>query len=171
MVANLPYYITTPIVMDLITGQTHFDAIVVMMQKEVAERINAKPSTKPYGSLSVIVQELNNVDISFIVPKTAFIPQPKVDSAIVKLTQRTDKPVEPFDQKAFISFVRGCFMHQRKTLWNNLQGVFGKTPEIKAEIKDVLAAVKIDAGVRPENLTVEQFVDLANAFHTLKNLI
>ncbi|GAA3184016.1 16S rRNA (adenine(1518)-N(6)/adenine(1519)-N(6))-dimethyltransferase RsmA [Lentilactobacillus kefiri] len=171
VVANLPYYITTPIVMDLITGQTHFDAIVVMMQKEVAERINAKPSTKPYGSLSVIVQELNNVDISFIVPKTAFIPQPKVDSAIVKLTQRTDKPVEPFDQKAFISFVRGCFMHQRKTLWNNLQGVFGKTPEIKAEIKDVLAAVKIDAGVRPENLTVEQFVDLANAFHTLKNLI
>ncbi len=114
VVANLPYYITTPIVMDLITGQTHFDAIVVMMQKEVAERINAKPSTKPYGSLSVIVQELNNVDISFIVPKTAFIPQPKVDSAIVKLTQRTDKPVEPFDQKAFISFVRGCFMHQRK---------------------------------------------------------
>lgn len=171
VVANLPYYITTPIVMDLITGQTHFDAIVVMMQKEVAERINAKPSTKPYGSLSVIAQELNNVDISFIVPKTAFIPQPKVDSAIVKLTQRTDKPVEPFDQKAFISFVRGCFMHQRKTLWNNLQGVFGKTPEIKAEIKDVLAAVKIDAGVRPENLTVEQFVDLANAFHTLKNLI
>jgi 16S rRNA (adenine1518-N6/adenine1519-N6)-dimethyltransferase len=171
VVANLPYYITTPIVMDLITGQTHFDAIVVMMQKEVAERINAKPSTKPYGSLSVIVQELNNVDISFIVPKTAFIPQPKVDSAIVKLTQRTDKPVEPFDQKAFISFVRGCFMHQRKTLWNNLQGVFGKTPEIKTEIKDVLAAVKIDAGVRPENLTVEQFVDLANAFHTLKNLI
>lgn len=171
VVANLPYYITTPIVMDLITGQTHFDAIVVMMQKEVAERINAKPSTKPYGSLSVIVQELNNVDISFIVPKTAFIPQPKVDSAIVKLTQRTDKPVEPFDQKAFISFVRGCFMHQRKTLWNNIQGVFGKTPEIKAEIKDVLAAVKIDAGVRPENLTVEQFVDLANAFHTLKNLI
>lgn len=171
VVANLPYYITTPIVMDLITGETQFDAIVVMMQKEVAERLNAEPSTKPYGSLSVIVQELNQVEISFIVPKTAFIPQPKVDSAIVKLTPRVKKAVEPFDQKAFISFVRGCFMHQRKTLWNNLQGIFGKTPEVKANIKEVLASVNIDAGVRPENLTVDQFVTLANAFHTLKNLI
>lgn len=171
VVANLPYYITTPIVMDLIAGQTSFDAIVVMMQKEVAERLNAEPSTKPYGSLSVIVQELNHVEISFIVPKTAFIPQPKVDSAIVKLTPRVDKHVQPFDQKVFISFVRGCFMHQRKTLWNNLQGVFGKTPEVKAAIKDVLAAVKIDAGDRPESLTVAQFVAMTNAFHTLKNLI
>lgn len=171
VVANLPYYITTPIVMDLIAGQTSFDAIVVMMQKEVAERLNAEPSTKPYGSLSVIVQELNHVEISFIVPKTAFIPQPKVDSAIVKLTPRMDKHVQPFDQKVFISFVRGCFMHQRKTLWNNLQGIFGKTPEVKAAIKDVLAAVKIDAGDRPESLTVAQFVAMTNAFHTLKNLI
>ena len=171
VVANLPYYITTPIVMDLIAGETVFNAIVVMMQKEVAERLNANPSTKPYGSLSVIVQELNHVEISFVVPKTAFIPQPKVDSAIVKLTPRADNPVKPFDQKAFISFVRGCFMHQRKTLWNNLQGVFGKTPEIKAAIKEVLAAVDIDAGVRPESLTVAQFVSMANAFHTLKNLI
>lgn len=88
VVANLPYYITTPIVMDLIAGETVFNAIVVMMQKEVAERLNANPSTKPYGSLSVIVQELNHVEISFVVPKTAFIPQPKVDSAIVKLTPR-----------------------------------------------------------------------------------
>ncbi|KRK88106.1 16S rRNA (adenine(1518)-N(6)/adenine(1519)-N(6))-dimethyltransferase RsmA [Lentilactobacillus sunkii] len=171
VVANLPYYITTPIVMDLIAGQTSFDAIVVMMQKEVAERLNAEPSTKPYGSLSVIVQELNHVEISFIVPKTAFIPQPKVDSAIVKLTPRMDKHVQPFDQKVFISFVRGCFMHQRKTLWNNLQGIFGKTPEVKAAIKDVLAAVNIDAGDRPESLTVAQFVAMTNAFHTLKNLI
>lgn len=171
VVANLPYYITTPIVMDLITGGTNFDAIVVMMQKEVAERLQAEPSTKPYGSLSVIVQELNHVEISFVVPKTAFIPQPKVDSAIVKLTSRTDNPEEPFDQKAFISFVRGCFMHQRKTLWNNLQGIFGKTPEIKSAIKEVLAEVDIDAGVRPESLTVAQFVTMTNTFHTSKKLI
>ncbi len=78
VVANLPYYITTPIVMNLIAGQVTFDAIVVMMQKEVAERLTAVPSTKPYGSLSVIVQELNDVEISFIVPKTAFIPNPKL---------------------------------------------------------------------------------------------
>lgn len=171
VVANLPYYITTPIVMDLITGGTNFDAIVVMMQKEVAERLQAEPSTKPYGSLSVIVQELNHVEISFVVPKTAFIPQPKVDSAIVKLTSRADNPEEPFDQKAFISFVRGCFMHQRKTLWNNLQGIFGKTPEIKSAIKEVLAEVDIDAGVRPESLTVAQFVTMTNTFHTSKKLI
>ena len=171
VVANLPYYITTPIVMNLIAGQVTFDAIVVMMQTEVAERRTAVPSTKPYGSLSVIVQELNDVEISFIVPKTAFIPQPKVDSAIVKLSPKTDRKVTPFDSKIFISFVRGCFMHQRKTLWNNLQGVFGKTPERKAAIKEVLNQVAIDPSDRPESLTVEQFVAMANAFHTSTNLI
>ncbi|GEP23380.1 16S rRNA (adenine(1518)-N(6)/adenine(1519)-N(6))-dimethyltransferase RsmA [Lentilactobacillus diolivorans] len=165
VVANLPYYITTPIVMDLLSDQIDFEAIVVMMQKEVADRLNAEPSTKPYGSLSVIVQESNHVEIPFIVPRTAFIPQPKVDSAIVRLTKKTRKESVPFDQKRFVGFVRGCFMHQRKTLWNNLQGIFGKTTETKAEMKAILATLNIDPGVRPEQLTVDQFVMLGNEFH------
>nr|WP_252893200.1 16S rRNA (adenine(1518)-N(6)/adenine(1519)-N(6))-dimethyltransferase RsmA [Lentilactobacillus otakiensis] len=172
VVANLPYYITTPIVMDLIAGETVFNAIVVMMQKEVAERLNANPSTKPYGSLSVIVQELNHVEISFVVPKTAFIPQPKVDSAIVKLTPRLITRSNPLIRRLLSVLSADALCISEKTLWNNLQGVFfGKTPEIKAAIKEVLAAVDIDAGVRPESLTVAQFVSMANAFHTLKNLI
>lgn len=165
VVANLPYYITTPIVMNLLAGDLKFDAIVVMMQKEVAERLTAVPSTKPYGSLSVIVQEMNSVEISFVVPRTAFIPQPNVDSAIVKLTQKTAKETVPFDEKRFAGFVRGCFMHQRKTLWNNLLGFFGKTDDAKNAITKVLTEVQIDPGARSEQLTIDQFVQLANAFH------
>ncbi len=165
VVANLPYYITTPIVMNLLAGDLAFDAIVVMMQKEVAERLTAVPGTKAYGSLSVIVQERNNVEISFIVPRTAFIPQPKVDSAIIKLTPKLAKEVVPFDEKRFAGFVRGCFMHQRKTLWNNLLGFFGKTDAAKETITKVLADVQIDPGDRSEQLTIDQFVNLANAFH------
>lgn len=170
VVANLPYYITTPIVMDLLANPVQFDAIVVMMQKEVADRLNAQPGTKPYGSLSVIVQQQNDVALSFIVPKTAFIPQPKVDSAIVKLTPRQDDAEQPFNHKRFIGFVRGCFMHQRKTLWNNLLGVFGKQPAIKDQIKTVLEQLAINPADRPEQLAVSQFVSLTNAFHKINLL-
>ncbi|GHP13124.1 ribosomal RNA small subunit methyltransferase A [Lentilactobacillus fungorum] len=165
VVANLPYYITTPIVMNLLASPLHFESIVVMMQKEVAERLTASPSTKAYGSLSVIVQEMNQVDISFIVPKTAFIPQPKVDSAIVRLTKRENRSVKPFDEKRFAGFVRGCFMHQRKTLWNNLLGFFGKADDTKETITKVLNSVQINPTDRAEQLTVTQFVQLCNACH------
>ncbi|MFD1123778.1 16S rRNA (adenine(1518)-N(6)/adenine(1519)-N(6))-dimethyltransferase RsmA [Lentilactobacillus raoultii] len=165
VVANLPYYITTPIVMDLLANPVKFDSIVVMMQKEVADRLNAVPGTKAYGSLSVIVQQQNEVEISFIVPKTAFIPQPKVDSAIVRLSQKSSGDEQPFNHKRFVGFVRGCFMHQRKTLWNNLLGIFGKEPPAKAHIKSILADLAIDPTDRPEQLAVQQFVSLANAFH------
>lgn len=167
VVANLPYYITTPIVMDLLANPVKFESIVVMMQKEVAERLDAKPGTKPYGSLSVIVQQQNDVDISFVVPKTAFIPQPKVDSAIVKLSPKIQVDKRPFDHKKFVGFVRGCFMHQRKTLWNNLLGVFGKQESVKGQIKKVLDDLSINAANRPEQLQVEQFVSLTNAFHEI----
>lgn len=165
VVANLPYYITTPIVMDLLANPVAFVAIVVMMQKEVADRLDAKPGTKPYGSLSVIVQQQNNVDIAFTVPKTAFIPQPKVDSAIVKLTPKKNMGVEPFDRKKFVGFVRGCFMHQRKTLWNNLLGIFGKDADVKEQIQTTLDQLGIRAANRPEQLRVDQFVALTNAFY------
>ena len=168
VVANLPYYITTPIVMDLIQNPVEFEQIVVMMQKEVAERLTATPGHKAYGSLSVVVQQLTNPEIAFTVPNTAFIPAPKVDSAIVSLVPaKPEERLQPYDQKKFIGFVRGSFMHRRKSLWNNLQGVFGKTPEIKDQITVALTALDIDPGIRPEQLTVEQFVLLTNQFHTL----
>ena len=168
VVANLPYYITTPIVLDLIQNLVKFEQIVVMMQKEVAERLTATPRHKAYGSLSVIVQQLTNPEIAFTVPSSAFIPAPKVDSAIVSFVPAKENEREqPYNQKKFIGFVRGCFMHRRKSLWNNLQGVFGKKPEVKAQITTALTDLDIDPGIRPEELTVKQFVLITNKFHEL----
>lgn len=135
------------------------------MQKEVADRLVAKPGSKDYGSLSIIIQYLNNTEIAFEVPRTSFIPAPKVNSAIVSLSSKDsiDNPVFDFDK--FCGFVRGCFAHRRKTFWNNLQGVFGKTPEIKQALKLALQEFNIDAGIRPERLAIEQYVELANYFH------
>ncbi|PWF99331.1 16S rRNA (adenine(1518)-N(6)/adenine(1519)-N(6))-dimethyltransferase RsmA [Levilactobacillus bambusae] len=165
LVANLPYYITTPILMNILGSQVDFEVIVVMMQKEVADRLTAKPGIKAYGSLSVAVQFVANTEIAFDVPHTAFIPQPKVDSAIVKLTHREPYPVMPYDAHTMMGFVKGCFAHRRKSLWNNLQGIFGKQPEVKERIAQVLDELGISAQIRPEKLTVENFIELTNAFH------
>lgn len=168
VVANLPYYITTPIILDLLKGNAEFDNITVMMQKEVAQRLEAKPGSKDYGSLSVIIQYLNDVKLAFEVSRKAFIPAPKVDSAIVTLERKETIENEVFDTKAFASFVRGCFAHRRKTLWNNLQGLFGKEPEIKEKVQAVLEEFDIQPSIRPEKLTVDQYVDLTNKFHSIK---
>jgi 16S rRNA (adenine1518-N6/adenine1519-N6)-dimethyltransferase len=120
--------------------------------------------------LSIIIQYLNNTEIAFEVPRTSFIPAPKVNSAIVSLSSREniDNPVFDFDK--FCGFVRGCFLHRRKTFWNNLQGLFGKTPEIKNELKLALQNFDIDAGIRPEKLSIDEYVELANYFHDKKML-
>ncbi|GAK47381.1 16S rRNA dimethyladenosine transferase [Secundilactobacillus oryzae JCM 18671] len=165
LVANLPYYITTPILMGVLQGDLQFESITVMMQKEVADRLVAHPGTKAYGELSIAVQYRSNAEISFIVPRTAFIPQPNVDSAIVTLTKREPHKVLPFDEKAFFKFVKGSFMHRRKSYWNNLQGIFGKQPEVKERILKVLDEVKIDKGIRAETLQMTDFIRLTNAFH------
>ncbi|UDM31944.1 16S rRNA (adenine(1518)-N(6)/adenine(1519)-N(6))-dimethyltransferase RsmA [Lentilactobacillus laojiaonis] len=165
VVANLPYYITTPIILDLLKNPVEFDTIVVMMQKEVAKRITANPDNKDYGSLSIIVQEMKQAEIAFEVPRTAFVPQPNVDSAIVKLSNEATFAIEPFDQSKFFGFVRGCFMHRRKSFWNNLLGIFGKDPEVKQKITAVLDEVKVSPSIRSEQLTIEQFIVLCNAFH------
>ncbi|GAY74211.1 SSU rRNA (adenine(1518)-N(6)/adenine(1519)-N(6)) -dimethyltransferase [Lentilactobacillus kosonis] len=135
VVANLPYYITTPIIMDLLRNDNRIDSIVVMMQKEVAERLTAKPSTKAYGSLSVIMQQQKDVEVAFLVNKESFIPSPKVDSAIIKITAKKQTGMQPFDLKKFQGFVRGCFMHRRKSLYNNLQGVLVNHLKLKKTSK------------------------------------
>ena len=168
VVANLPYYITTPIILDLLKGNAEFDNITVMMQKEVAQRLEAKPGSKDYGSLSVIIQYLNDVKLAFEVSRKSFIPAPNVDSAIVTLERKETIENEVFDEKTFASFVRGCFAHRRKTLWNNLQGLFGKDAETKEKVQNVLDEFDIQPSIRPEKLTVDQYVDLTNKFHSIK---
>ena len=161
-VANLPYYITTSIIMHLLQSEVDFDSIVVMMQKEVAQRLTAQPGTKEYGSLSVAVQYYTNATIAFIVPKTVFVPQPKIDSAVVCLTHKQNDK-RPYSEAAFMKLVKGSFAHRRKNLWNNLQGIYGKTPKIKEKLEKVLAMMKIVKSTRPEQLSIDQFIELTNS--------
>ncbi|KIS04149.1 16S rRNA (adenine(1518)-N(6)/adenine(1519)-N(6))-dimethyltransferase RsmA [Paucilactobacillus wasatchensis] len=169
VVANLPYYITTPILMQLLSSTVKWDSIVVMMQKEVAQRLAAVPGTKAYGSLSLAVQYQMDTHVAFDVSRKVFIPSPNVDSAIVVLEPRQQElVVKPFDERSLFRLIKGCFSHRRKSLYNNLQAVFGKAPEIRAQINSVLTKINIDAQIRPEQLSLEQFIQLTNAFHTQK---
>ncbi|AQP53540.1 16S rRNA (adenine(1518)-N(6)/adenine(1519)-N(6))-dimethyltransferase [Vagococcus penaei] len=163
VVANLPYYITTPIMMHLLLSDLPVSTMVVMMQKEVADRMTAKPNTKAYGSLSIAVQYYMQAQVAFIVPKTAFIPQPNVDSAIIKLTRRTTPVVEVVDEKFFFQLTRSAFAQRRKTLWNNLTSHFGKTDETKEWLQLSLDETEIDPKRRGETLSIEEFGRLANA--------
>ncbi|WP_461244407.1 16S rRNA (adenine(1518)-N(6)/adenine(1519)-N(6))-dimethyltransferase RsmA [Secundilactobacillus muriivasis] len=165
LVANLPYYITTPILMNVLQSGISFDAITVMMQKEVADRLVAVPGTKAYGSLSIAVQYQTNAAVSFMVPRTAFIPQPNVDSAIVTMTKREPLAVLPFDERVFAKFVKGSFMHRRKSFWNNLLAMFGKDPDVKTRLTAVLERVQISPQIRSEKLRLEQFIELVNELH------
>lgn len=163
LVANLPYYITTPIVMHLLEVDVDFETIVVMMQKEVADRLAAGPGTKDYGSLSVAVQYEMDAKIAFIVPKTVFMPQPKVDSAIIALNRKDEKQDVPVDETFFKKMVRGIFLHRRKSLWNNLQGLYGKDPATREKLERALENAGMEKSVRAERLSISQMVRLADS--------
>ncbi|GMC01819.1 16S rRNA (adenine(1518)-N(6)/adenine(1519)-N(6))-dimethyltransferase RsmA [Enterococcus thailandicus] len=163
VVANLPYYITTPIMMHFLESDVRVDEMVVMMQKEVADRISAKPGTKAYGSLSIAVQYHMDASLAFIVPKTVFVPQPNVDSAILKLTRREEPAVEVTDEKEFFRLTKASFQLRRKTLWNNLQHAYGKDEATKAWLTQSLADAGIDPKRRGETLSLEEFAALSNA--------
>lgn len=165
VVANLPYYITTPIIMHFLESQLRIDGLVIMMQKEVAERITAAPGSKAYGSLSIAIQYYMEAEIAFIVPKTVFVPQPNVDSAILKLTRR-DKPViEVKNEEFFFKLVRAAFVQRRKTIWNNLLIRFGKTDEVKAELTKALEIAGIEPKRRGEAISIVEFGKLADALY------
>ena len=163
VVANLPYYITTPILMHLIESGIPFSEFVVMMQKEVADRISAKPNTKAYGSLSIAVQYYMTAKVAFIVPRTVFVPAPNVDSAILKMVRRPEPAVTVEDEKFFFKVSKASFTHRRKTLWNNLTGYFGKTEEIKDKLTKALDQAGLAPSVRGEALGLEEFASLADA--------
>lgn len=166
VVANLPYYITSPILMNLLASPVEWATICVMMQKEVAQRLTAKPGTKQYGALTLAIEYQMQAKIAFDVSRKVFVPSPNVDSAIVVLTPRTNPlPVQPFDKQKLFGFIRGCFAHRRKSLWNNLQSVIGKDPAVKEKMTAVLAQLDILPQIRPEKLTLKQFIELANALH------
>ncbi|MCT1226432.1 16S rRNA (adenine(1518)-N(6)/adenine(1519)-N(6))-dimethyltransferase RsmA [Lactococcus lactis] len=166
VVANLPYYITTPILMHLIESKIPFSEFVVMMQKEVADRIAASPKTKAYGSLSIAVQYYMEASVAFIVPRTVFIPAPNVDSAILKMVRREEPLVEVEDEEWFFKTMHSSFVHRRKTLMNNLQAAFGK--ESKPEIEKLLAQAEILPTIRGEALSIQEFAKLADALLPLK---
>ena len=166
VVANLPYYITTPILMHLIESKIPFSEFVVMMHKEVADRIAARPKTKAYGSLSIAVQYYMEASVAFIVPRTVFIPAPNVDSAILKMVRREEPLVEVEDEEWFFKTMHSSFVHRRKTLMNNMQAAFGK--DSKPEIEKLLAQAEISPTIRGEALSIEEFAKLADALLPLK---
>ncbi len=160
IIGNLPYYITTPIIMSLLENGVCADSITIMMQKEVADRIKASPGGRIYGALSVAVQYYCTVSQIASVPKEVFVPRPKVDSAVLKLSIRRERPVELTDEKTFFACIKHGFGQRRKTLLNSLTGVNGLSKE---EIKSVLSEAGIEPSRRAETLDIEEFAAIANS--------
>ena len=162
VVANLPYYITTPIIMGLFEGHVPIESITVMVQKEVADRMQVGPGTKDYGALSLAVQYYAEPYIVANVPPNCFMPRPKVGSAVIRLTRHKEAPVKTVDEKLMFRLIRASFNQRRKTLANSLKN----SPELsftKEEIQDAIAACGFKEGVRGEALTLADFAALTNA--------
>lgn len=167
VVANLPYYVTTPILMRFLEVGSPIQAIVVMIQKEVAERLEASPGEKSYGSLSIAVQYRADVSIVANVPAAVFIPKPNVDSAVIKISFLKEKRVKVENEDFFFKVIRTAFMQRRKTLLNNLlHNLFDKT--LREEISGLLNKTGIDPGRRGETLSIEEFAKLSDALLPLK---
>lgn len=164
LVANLPYYITTPILMKLLKDRLPIESFTVMIQKEVADRMAARPNSKSYGSLTLAVQYYTEAEVVMHVPKSVFMPRPNVDSSILKLVTRKAPPVEVDNEAYFFSFIQACFAQRRKTLRNNLANFF-RANLIKDEITSILNQVGIDGTRRGESLSIEEFATMANAFY------
>ncbi|MED3624608.1 16S rRNA (adenine(1518)-N(6)/adenine(1519)-N(6))-dimethyltransferase RsmA [Neobacillus thermocopriae] len=165
VVANLPYYVTTPIIMKLLEDHLPIRGIVCMLQKEVADRISAKPGTKDYGSLSIAVQYYTEAETVMTVPKTVFIPQPNVDSAVIRLTKRETPAVKVEDERFFFMVTKASFAQRRKTLLNNLTS---QLPDGKQKKEDILTALEssgIEPSRRGETLTLEEFARLSDALY------
>ncbi len=163
VVANLPYYITTPIIMGLFEKHVPLESITVMVQKEVADRMQVGPGTKDYGALSLAVQYYAEPYIVANVPPNCFMPRPSVGSAVIRLTRHKEMPVQVKDEKLMFQLIRASFNQRRKTLANGLKN----SPELlfsKEEIETAIASLGKGASVRGEALTLEEFAKLANSF-------
>ena len=166
VVANLPYYITTPILLNLMQQKLPIDGYVVMMQKEVGERLNAEVGTKAYGSLSIVAQYYTETSKILTVPKTVFLPPPNVDSIVMKLMKRDQPIVEVEDEDKFFKMSKAAFGQRRKTINNNYQSLFTNGKENKQIILDWLESSNIDPRRRGETLSIKEF---AHLYNELKN--
>ena len=162
VVANLPYYITTPIIMSLLESRVPIESITVMVQKEVADRMMVGPGTKDYGALSLAVQYYAKPYIVANVPMNCFVPRPNVDSAVIRLTCHKDAPVEVKDEKLMFKLIRASFNQRRKTLVNGISN-FAELSYSKAEITEALNKIGLSETIRGEALDLSQFAELANA--------
>ena len=161
IVANLPYYITTPIIMGLFEGSVPVSSITVMVQKEVAERMKSGPGNKDYGALSLAVQYYADTYLVANVPPNCFMPRPKVGSAVIRLTRHERPPVETVDEKLMFDIIRAAFNQRRKTLANGLNNS-DKLDFPKETIVNTIERLGKGAGVRGEMLTLKEFADLSN---------
>lgn len=159
VVANLPYYITTPIIMGLLENHVPLQSITVMVQKEVAERMQVGPGTKEYGALSLAVQYYAMPEVVAHVPANCFMPRPNVDSTVIRLTRYQEPPVKAADEKYLFALIRASFNQRRKTLANGLLGGMGLPRE---QVVAALEEMGLPASVRGEALTLEQFARLSN---------
>lgn len=160
VVANLPYYITTPILLNLMQQDIPIDGYVVMMQKEVGERLNAEVGSKAYGSLSIVVQYYTETSKVLTVPKSVFMPAPNVDSIVVKLMQRTEPLVTVDNEEAFFKLAKAAFAQRRKTINNNYQNYFKDGKQHKEVILQWLEQAGIDPRRRGETLSIQDFAKL-----------
>lgn len=163
VVANLPYYITTPIIMSLLESKLPIERLVVMVQKEVALRMVAKPDTKDYGALSVAVQYYTEPDIVLDVPPKSFLPAPAVTSSVIRCVLRDKPPVDVIDEKLFFRVVKAGFAQRRKTFSNTMK----TTGLTRDRIEELLVKANIDGQRRGETFTLQEFADVANAWAAL----
>lgn len=162
LVANLPYYVTTPIIVKLLKDGYNFKSLTIMIQKEVAERMAAEPGNKDYGALSLLVQYYCDTEIVRKVPPACFIPRPKVDSIVIRL-EKLDKPrVEVQNEKLFFDIIRNSFNMRRKTLWNGVKNI-GLSKE---KLEEAFDEANIDIKRRGETLSIEEFAALADAIYS-----
>ncbi|WP_040928176.1 16S rRNA (adenine(1518)-N(6)/adenine(1519)-N(6))-dimethyltransferase RsmA [Nosocomiicoccus massiliensis] len=164
VVANLPYYITTPILMNFLMHHKEISRFYTMMQKEVGERLSASPSSKSYGSLSIAIQYYTEAKIIQNVPKTVFMPPPNVDSIVVELVRHENPPVKVDDEETFFKLTRGAFVMRRKTIYNNYQSLFKDGKKKKEDILAMLEAAEIDPKRRGESLSIQEYARIYESF-------
>jgi 16S rRNA (adenine1518-N6/adenine1519-N6)-dimethyltransferase len=165
VVANLPYYVTTPIIMKFLEEKLPIKGIVCMLQKEVADRIASGPGTKDYGSLSIAVQYYTEAETVMTVPRTVFVPQPNVDSAVIRLTVRKQPLVTPISESFFFKVIKASFAQRRKTISNNLLNQLANGKEKKEDILSALANAGIEPSRRGETLSIEEFSRLSDELY------
>lgn len=163
IVANLPYYITTPIIMKLLEDRLNIESITVMVQKEVADRITAKPGEKLSGAITYSVDYYSKAEKIVFVDKKCFIPSPEVDSEVIRLVIREKPEIELLDEETFFKIIKASFMQRRKTLINGIMnsGII----KDKEKIKKTIEEIGLDVNIRGEKLSIEQFANLANSIY------